>query len=141
MAFRGHILILPASGECYFAFMPRWFNTAGPCRPERHYMLPAMRRLPQVRRLIDQESYFVVHAPRQIGKTTALLSLAQELTAEGLNLAGVQKVLELEADLAELRRQLADVRDSAEAAIANAHRQYRRDLVPVKQAVTLFRKP
>jgi hypothetical protein len=46
-------------------------------------MLPAMRRLPQVRRLIDQETYFVVHAPRQVGKTTALLSLAQELTAEG----------------------------------------------------------
>ncbi len=46
-------------------------------------MLPAMRRLPEVRRLIEQESYFVVHAPRQVGKTTALLSLAQELTAEG----------------------------------------------------------
>jgi hypothetical protein len=64
--------------------MPRWFNTAGPCRPELHYMLPAMRRLPEVRRLIDQEGYFIVHAPRQAGKTTALLSLAQELTAEGL---------------------------------------------------------
>jgi hypothetical protein len=46
-------------------------------------MLPATRRLPEVRRLIDQEGYFVVHAPRQVGKTTALLSLAQELTAEG----------------------------------------------------------
>lgn len=46
-------------------------------------MLPAARRLPEVRRLIDQEGYFVVHAPRQVGKTTALLSLAQELTSEG----------------------------------------------------------
>lgn len=27
--------------------MPRWFNTAGPCRPEHHYMLPATRRLPE----------------------------------------------------------------------------------------------
>ncbi|MFL5349552.1 MAG: hypothetical protein ACJ8AT_32555 [Hyalangium sp.] len=63
--------------------MSRWFNTAGPCRPDYHYMLPAMRRLPEVRRLIDQEGYFVVHAPRQVGKTTALLSLAQELTSEG----------------------------------------------------------
>jgi ATPase family associated with various cellular activities (AAA) len=63
--------------------MPRWFNTAGPCDPADHYMLPAMRRLPEVRRLIDQKGYFVVHAPRQVGKTTALLSLAQELTAEG----------------------------------------------------------
>ncbi|MCX4241211.1 ATP-binding protein [Paraliomyxa miuraensis] len=63
--------------------MPRWFNIAGPCNAERHYMLPVMRRLPKVRRLIDQESYFVLHAPRQVGKTTALLTLAHELTSEG----------------------------------------------------------
>jgi DNA polymerase III delta prime subunit len=63
--------------------MPRWFNTAGPCNPVDHYMLPAMRRLPEVRSLIEQKSYFVVHAPRQVGKTTALLTLARELTAEG----------------------------------------------------------
>lgn len=46
-------------------------------------MIPALRRLPEVHRLIEQKSYFVVHAPRQVGKTTALLSLARELTAEG----------------------------------------------------------
>jgi hypothetical protein len=63
--------------------MTRWFNTAGACAPADHYMLPALRRLPGVRQLIDQKSYFVVHAPRQVGKTTALLSLAGELTAEG----------------------------------------------------------
>jgi hypothetical protein len=63
--------------------MSRWFNTAGPCDLADHYMLPALRRLPEVRRLIDQKSYFVVHAPRQVGKTTALLSLARELTEEG----------------------------------------------------------
>jgi hypothetical protein len=61
----------------------RKFNTAGPCNPDRHYMLPAMARLPQVRTLIEDQLYFVLHAPRQTGKTTALLSLAQELTAEG----------------------------------------------------------
>ncbi len=52
-------------------------------------MLPAMRRLPEVRRLIDQEGYFVVHAPRQVGRTTALLSLAQELTSEGRYVAAL----------------------------------------------------
>jgi hypothetical protein len=36
-----------------------------------------------VRTLIDDQLYFVLHAPRQTGKTTALLTLAQELTAEG----------------------------------------------------------
>ena len=51
------------------------FNTAGPCIPGRHYMLPALDRLPEVRRLVEDEDYFVVHAPRQTGKTTALNAL------------------------------------------------------------------
>lgn len=63
--------------------MPRHFNTAGPCDPVDHYMLPPEQRLPGVRGLVDQKGYFVLHAPRQVGKTTALLSLAKSLTAEG----------------------------------------------------------
>ncbi len=46
-------------------------------------MLPPEQRLPAVRGLVDQQAYFVVHAPRQVGKTTALLALARSLTAEG----------------------------------------------------------
>lgn len=61
--------------------MPRWFNVAGPCRPDIHYMLPPLARLPELGRLIAQQSYFVLHAPRQTGKTTAMLALAQSLTA------------------------------------------------------------
>ncbi|HEY3358527.1 MAG TPA: AAA family ATPase [Polyangia bacterium] len=61
----------------------RFFNTAGPCDPARHYMLPAAQRLPAARPLIDQLGYFVVHAPRQTGKTTTLRALARDLTAEG----------------------------------------------------------
>ncbi|MBK9261969.1 MAG: ATP-binding protein [Polyangiaceae bacterium] len=63
--------------------MPRQFNVAGVNKPSIHYTLPASRRLPGVRALIDGQQYFVVHAPRQVGKTTALHTLAQELTAEG----------------------------------------------------------
>ncbi len=40
-------------------FSMRYFNTAGPCRPEDHYMLPASERLPELRALIDQKAYFV----------------------------------------------------------------------------------
>jgi hypothetical protein len=69
--------------------MTRFFNTAGPCRPERHYMLPPERRLPEVRGLVAQESYFVLHAPRQVGKTTALRSLAESLTREGRHAAAL----------------------------------------------------
>jgi len=63
--------------------MTRWFNVAGPCRPEIHYMLSATARLPDIMRLIAQQSYFVLHAPRQTGKTTAMFSLARKLTAGG----------------------------------------------------------
>ncbi|NET11377.1 MAG: ATP-binding protein [Merismopedia sp. SIO2A8] len=63
--------------------MMRWFNTAGPCQPDIHYMLPVQQRLTNLDRLIAQRGYFVIHAPRQTGKTTAMLTLAQELTAAG----------------------------------------------------------
>lgn len=46
-------------------------------------MLPAAARLPGVRKLIDRKGYFVLHAPRQSGKTTTVLELAKELTASG----------------------------------------------------------
>ncbi len=46
-------------------------------------MLPAMARLPEVRGLIERGKYFVIHAPRQTGKTTAVATLARELTDEG----------------------------------------------------------
>ena len=52
----------------YTLFM-RFFNTAGPCNPTKHYMLLATERLlaAEVMQLIAQESYFVIHAPRQTG--------------------------------------------------------------------------
>lgn len=46
-------------------------------------MLPPERRLPDVRRLIDRKLYFVVHAPRQTGKTTAFQAVIRTLQAEG----------------------------------------------------------
>jgi hypothetical protein len=61
----------------------RFFNTAGPCDPEWHYMLPAIDRVPGARSLIERRQYFVLHAPRQTGKTTVLKQLAQQLTAAG----------------------------------------------------------
>jgi hypothetical protein len=63
--------------------MTRYFNTAGPCDPARHYMLPPERRLPEVGTLIERALYFVLHAPRQTGKTTSIRTLARRLTEEG----------------------------------------------------------
>ena len=63
----------------------KFFNTTGPCNPTDHYMLPATERLDAfaLDRLITQKSYFVLHAPRQTGKTTAMLELARQLRAAG----------------------------------------------------------
>ena len=63
--------------------MPKWFNTAGPCQADIHYMLPPLQRFPGIERIIAQRGYFVIHAPRQTGKTTAMLALADDLTASG----------------------------------------------------------
>ena len=63
--------------------MEKCFNTAGPCIPAEHYMLPALDRLPEVRRLVALRRYFVIHAPRQTGKTTALKALVREINAKG----------------------------------------------------------
>ena len=69
----------------------------------------------------------------------AQLRRIQELTSEGLNLAGVQRVLELEAEVAALRQRLAAVQADAEAAVEHAHRQHRRELVPLNQSLMVFR--
>jgi hypothetical protein len=61
----------------------RKFNTAGPCDEQRHYVVPPESRLPEARGAIEDLGYFVVHAPRQTGKTTTLRALARTLTQEG----------------------------------------------------------
>ena len=63
--------------------MEKYFNVAGPCLPAKHYMLPALERMPEIRRLVERDMYFVIHAPRQTGKTTAVKSLAREINAKG----------------------------------------------------------
>ena len=69
------------------------FNTTGPCFPDEHYMMPALDRLPGVRELVACGNYFVVHAPRQTGKTTALKALVREVNAKG-DMAAIYCTLE-----------------------------------------------
>jgi hypothetical protein len=69
--------------SCPFFVMQRHFNTTGPCQPDIDYMLPPTARLPNLEQLIEQENYFDIYAPRQTGKTTAMLALAKQLTATG----------------------------------------------------------
>jgi len=60
----------------------------------------------------------------------------QQLTAAGLNLEGVRRVLELEDENARLRQQLAQVRRDAQDAVERTHRLYRRLPPPVRAGST-----
>ena len=109
------------------AFPNRKFNTTGPCFPDEHYMLPALDRLPGIRELVAGGNYFVVHAPRQTGKTTALKALVRELNEQGdvfavyCTLESLQRMMGVyETAMRELRhlilRSACAVRDLAGAA-------------------------
>ena len=102
--------------------MPRHFNTAGPCDPEIHYMLPPLTRLPSLLDLVERRTYFVIHAPRQTGKTTAMLALAKQLTQAGKFAAVMVS--------AELGSPFSDETGKAELAILSSWRRATRVRLP-----------
>ena len=65
--------------------MGRFFNTTGPCNPRDHYMLSTSKRLvgATLDRYIESKLYWVLHAPRQTGKTTFLQSWMHEINDQG----------------------------------------------------------
>jgi len=69
----------------------------------------------------------------------ARLQRIQELTTEGLNLAGVKRVLELEEEARRLQAELERLGQELTARVEATHRQYRRDLVPLSQSMALYR--
>jgi MerR family transcriptional regulator/heat shock protein HspR len=76
-----------------------------------------------------------------------LLQHIQELTNEGVGLAGVKRILELEAaletaeeEIERLRARVRRARQEVAEAEERVHRQYRRDLVPVSKAVVRVRR-
>jgi type II secretory pathway predicted ATPase ExeA len=65
--------------------MGKHFNTAGPGEADLHYLIDPRSRvdLAEIESLIEQRRYFVLHAPRQTGKTTCLLALRDHFNAGG----------------------------------------------------------
>ncbi|HMV51433.1 MAG TPA: AAA-like domain-containing protein, partial [Blastocatellia bacterium] len=63
----------------------KFFNTAGPIKTDIHYYLPPLERMnkEELLQLIAAQKYFILHAPRQTGKTSCLLALTQELNRTG----------------------------------------------------------
>ena len=80
----------------------RFFNTAGPINPEDHYCLDPSERinLEEILFLIEQKKYFILHAPRQTGKTSSLLALMAYLNKQDkfkclyINIEGAQAARE-----------------------------------------------
>jgi MerR family transcriptional regulator/heat shock protein HspR len=64
----------------------------------------------------------------------------QELTTAGMNLEGVRRVLALEAEVERLRTELDRARTEGRESLERTHKQYRRDLVPLRQAAVLYRR-
>jgi MerR family transcriptional regulator/heat shock protein HspR len=76
---------------------------------------------------------------RYSDRDIALLRRIQELTTDGVTLAGVQRILELESQLERanalvdaLRAQVQELSEEMEASVAAAHRQYKREIVPLR---------
>lgn len=70
----------------------------------------------------------------------AQLRRIQQLTDAGINLAGVQRILELEEELARTEREIERIREQHRAELDQVQRSHRRDLVPVSTDVTLYRR-
>lgn len=68
------------------------------------------------------------------------LQRIQELTGAGLNLEGVKRVLELEDEVHRLRGEIARLQQEGREAVERTHRQYRRELVPLKQLPVPYRR-
>jgi MerR family transcriptional regulator/heat shock protein HspR len=106
---------------------------------------------PQTLRIYERKG--LIEPSRTVGRSRrysdrdiALLQRIQELTNEGVSLAGVRKILDLEAELEDARehierlhRDLEVAREEARRAVAEVHRTYRRDLVPVPRGVVTTR--
>lgn len=98
--------------------LPKYFNTAGPIQPDIHYTVEPLSRidLEEVEQLIYQRKYFILHAPRQTGKTSCLLALRDYLNARGEFIAVYANV---EAGQA-ARNDVARVVEATASSIANA---------------------
>lgn len=62
----------------------------------------------------------------------AQMAHIQELTGQGINLEGVRRILALESQIEDVHEQLVDALELAREAVEATHRQYRRDLVPLR---------
>lgn len=103
--------------------MSKTFNTAGPSVPADHYMIDPLKRLDleEIEALIAQQRYFVLHAPRQTGKTTSLLALMNHLNNEGRYLACYANIEPAQTSRGDVARGVRSVCGAIEGAAIQYH--------------------
>ncbi|MDJ0839037.1 MAG: AAA-like domain-containing protein [Acidobacteriota bacterium] len=106
----------------------KFFNIAGPCDPERHYMIPAGTRCVNLHPLVDQGQYFVIHAPRQTGKTTLIMDFVDQLNEEG-NYLALYCSLELAQGIDQIERGMRVILACFQEAVRDSHHADRKDFV------------
>ena len=81
----------------------RFFNTEGPVRPDDHYGIPPLDRMDvdELLGLIRAKRYFVLHAPRQTGKTSALIALRDLLNSGAV---GDFRCVDVDVEVAQVAR-------------------------------------
>src|SRR5438045_2259579 len=77
----------------------RFFNTAGPINPKEHYYVPHRLDEALFLQMIQEQKYFILHAPRQSGKTTSIRVFVQQL-----NNSGAYKALYINVEPAQIAR-------------------------------------
>lgn len=122
--------------------------SAGDSRESRTFLISVAAELagmhPQTLRIYERKG--LLEPARTAGGNRryseadiARLRRIAELAGEGMNLAGIRRVMALEDEVARLRQEVAQLRDAAAAALSEAERRApRRDLVPLNQAVVVF---
>ena len=97
--------------------MKRYFNTSGPNRPKEHYTLMRPALIEQGKKLVKEERYFTIWAPRQTGKSTYFLLLKKQLEQEGYKVIQISaesyKNIDLPSFLGELSMKLEEVSGQA----------------------------
>ena len=97
--------------------MKKTFCIAGPIIAEDHYHLPFRMNETDLLQLIDQKKYFILHAPRQSGKTTAMKMLVDKLNASGSYEALYVNVEPAQAAREDYQRGLPIILNELEAAV------------------------
>lgn len=112
------------------------FNTAGPSVSDMHYMIDPLSRidLPEIEYLIAQQRYFVLHAPRQTGKTTSLLALMDHLIRQGHYRALYCNIEAAQAARGDVQEGMASIA----RALASAARYYWQDEAAEQAALAVL---